>query len=303
MPNTLAHIGIQSLATRSIIKNADFKWILIGCIIPDVPWILQKLILVAFKVDIYDLRLYATVQASFFFCIILSFLLATFAKGYWRVFIILSINSFLHLILDSLQTKWANGVHLFAPFNWQLINFGLFWPENIVTYILTAFGFLYFWMKWPDSVKSKTELAFRPVPIIIILSIYVCLPFLFLSGPEDADNHYVKTLRSIETREGKYIEVDRAGYIINNKKNILSTYANEKIEVEGIKETSSKNNVSIQGTFIHHKLIKVSNYHTHYATFRDIASYAGLFLVLLYWFCNILNKKLSKIKFPFQKPT
>jgi hypothetical protein len=30
MPNTLAHIGVQTLVTRQIIDNADFKWILIG---------------------------------------------------------------------------------------------------------------------------------------------------------------------------------------------------------------------------------------------------------------------------------
>lgn len=117
MPNTLAHIGIQGIATRSIIKDADYKWILIGCIIPDVPWILQRIVSVVFNVDLYALRLYATVQSSFFFCIILSLVLATFSKQYWRVFIILSTNSFFHLILDSLQTKWANGVHLFAPLN------------------------------------------------------------------------------------------------------------------------------------------------------------------------------------------
>ena len=293
MPNTLAHIGVQGLATQSIIKDADYKWILIGCIIPDVPWILQRLIGVAFKVDPYVLRLYATVQASFFFCVILSLMLATFSKQYWRVFIILSINSFLHLILDSLQTKWANGVHLFAPFDWRFINFGLFWPESIITYILAVFGFLYFWIKWPDSVKSNAEPALRPVPLIIILMIYVFLPFLFLSGPENADNHFVKTLRSIETRGGKYIEVDRAEYIINNKKNMLRTFANEEIEVEGIKQNNS-NNVSIQGIFINNKRIRVSKYHTHYAILRDIASYVGLFLVLFYWYSSLLNKNPSK---------
>ena len=162
MPNTLAHIGIQGLATRSIIKDADFKWIIIGCIIPDVPWILQRLVTIAFNVNLYDLRLYSTVQSSFFFCILLSFLLATLARQYWKVFIILSINSFFHLILDSLQTKWANGVHLFAPFDWHFINFGLFWPENIITYILTGFGFLYFWMNFQMYlIVQGIELEFK----------------------------------------------------------------------------------------------------------------------------------------------
>ena len=162
--------------------------------------------------------------------------------------------------------------------------------------MLTVFGLLYFWLKWPDSIKSKSALALRPVPLIVILSIYVFLPFLFLSGPENADNHFVKTLRSAENRVGEYIEIDRAGYINNNNKGMLRTYAREEIKVEGINHTNPEN-VSIQGTFIHNNLIRVSNYHTHHDIFRDIVSYAGLFLVLFYWFCNMLNKKIIKIKF------
>ena len=300
MPNTIAHFGVQGITTRGIIKDADFKWILMGCIIPDIPWILQRSVNAAFSVNIYDLRLYAIVQSSFFFCIILSFLLATFAEQYWKVFAILSINSFLHLILDSFQIKWANGSHLFAPFEWRFSNFGLFWPESIITYLLTAFGFLYFWMKWPESFKSSAKLTLRPVPLVIIFMIYAFLPFLFLSGPENADNHFVKTLRAVETRAGKTIELDRVKYTNNDTKKTIRTFAREEIPVEGIKQEKS-GIVSIQGKFIRNKLIRVSNYHTHHLILRNIGNYAGLFLVLFYWLCNIFSTNLSKIKFGFKK--
>ena len=36
---------------------------------------------------------------------------------------ILALNSVFHLILDSLQTKWGNGVHLFAPVSWEVAEF------------------------------------------------------------------------------------------------------------------------------------------------------------------------------------
>ena len=48
MPNTLAHLCVQGIATRSLIKDADLKWIYTGCVIPDVPWILQRVIRSAF---------------------------------------------------------------------------------------------------------------------------------------------------------------------------------------------------------------------------------------------------------------
>ena len=69
MPNTLAHLGVQGIATRSVLRDADLKWIYLGCIIPDVSWIIQRLVrYVIPNIDLYDLRLYAIVQASLLFC-------------------------------------------------------------------------------------------------------------------------------------------------------------------------------------------------------------------------------------------
>jgi hypothetical protein len=123
---------------------------------------------------------------------------------------------------------------------------------------------------------------------------------MFFSGPKAADNHYVKTLSSIETRRGKNIELDRVKYKTKNEKRILITYAKEEIEVEGIKQNTS-DRVSIQGSFIDNKHIRVSNYHFQYVIFRDTASYIGLLLVLLFWLCSILSKKFSKVNFVYKK--
>ena len=77
MPNTLAHLGIQGVATRAFIRTADVKWIFLGAVIPDIPWILQRLVRGTLPgVDLYELRLYATVQASLAVC-----LLAAAARG------------------------------------------------------------------------------------------------------------------------------------------------------------------------------------------------------------------------------
>ncbi len=44
MPNTLAHFGIQTIASKVVDRTAEIKWIAVGCIIPDIPWITQRLI-------------------------------------------------------------------------------------------------------------------------------------------------------------------------------------------------------------------------------------------------------------------
>jgi len=43
MPNTLAHIAIQAPLTRLGMKEAPLQWIAVGCIIPDIPWIVQRI--------------------------------------------------------------------------------------------------------------------------------------------------------------------------------------------------------------------------------------------------------------------
>jgi len=111
MPNTLAHLGIQAVATRSVIKSADLKWICLGCVVPDVPWILQRLVSALNSgVDPYDLRLYAIVQSSLAMSLVLSAALAAFSRRPRTVFAILAFNATFHLVLDALQTKWGTGL-------------------------------------------------------------------------------------------------------------------------------------------------------------------------------------------------
>lgn len=149
MPNTIAHIGINGLLTRSLIKTSDLFWIYFGTLIPDFPWIFQRAVETFFpSINGYDLRLFAIVQATLFLSILFSGAMAFLSDSPKKTFLILSFGSLLHLLLDSLQIKWANGVHLIAPFNWELLNFSLFWPESSPTYILTLGGIVYFIFNW-----------------------------------------------------------------------------------------------------------------------------------------------------------
>ena len=42
MPNTLVHLGVQGLGNRLISTEIDLKWVFLGCIIPDLPWIVRR---------------------------------------------------------------------------------------------------------------------------------------------------------------------------------------------------------------------------------------------------------------------
>ncbi len=71
MPNTLAHLGVQTLWSKAILPRADFKWISLGCILPDLPWIVQRIVTLGLPgVNPVELRLYWIVQASLGFSLL-----------------------------------------------------------------------------------------------------------------------------------------------------------------------------------------------------------------------------------------
>jgi hypothetical protein len=295
MPNTLAHIGVQGITTKSIFKFADLKWIYLGCIIPDLPWILQRLLRNSHLFNLYDVRDYSIILASLLFCAILSASLSLFSKNSGKVFFILVFSCLFHLLLDPLQIKWANGVHLFVPFSWHLLSFNLFWPESIPTYIITAFGFFYLIFNYKKAVKESSDLI-RPKKKRIFLSIsilviYLFAPLFILNLPEQNNNHFVKTLRNYNSRTGKFIELDRTNYLPDTSGNFIKTFAEEKIKAVNL-NLRNESLVSIRGRFISPNVIYVEDYHIH-TSFRDDASYAGVLLILILWIHILFKEKMD----------
>ena len=293
MPNTLAHIGVHGVATKLLIKNADMKWIYLGCLVPDIPWILQRAAKVIVpKIDPYDLRLYVVVQSSLAFCLLLSLAISSLSARYWKTFFILGLGSVLHLVIDALQTKWANGVQFLVPLNWNLTNFGLFWPESFPTYFLTLFGLFYF--IWDLRKKRFVPLTVpklgrtRVLTGIVCLSLYLSIPNFLKNMALEADSHYVETLQNTDQRPGKYIEIDRAFYTPDESGGLLSHYGGEAIPVSGI-TLQTPSVVSVKGNFASSYHLEVQEYHRHSGRLRDYASYLGIALIGLYWSFVIIN--------------
>jgi hypothetical protein len=288
MPNTLAHIGINGLITKSIIKKSDILWIYLGCVIPDVPWIVRKIIEFTLpNINGYDLQLYVIVQASLFFSLMLSLILALFSIDVKKTFLILGIGSLLHLLVDSLQTKWANGVHLFAPFSWDMTNYGFFWPESIGTYFITILGLAFFIFYWKNNFISRPLLEFtikRIFAAVILGLTYFFLPLIFVDNVEQSDNHFISTLRNENSRAGSYVEMDRKKVVLRDKLNSywIESFDKSLIELTNIEELNS-NRISIKGKFISNNEIYVEDYQENWSLFRDGASYVGLFLILASW--------------------
>lgn len=285
MPNTLAHAGVQSVVTRFGYRAADLKLIYLACIIPDVPWILQRIArFVVPGVDPFTLRAYVIVQASILCCLFLCAAVAVVARSPWTTFGLLAANSVLHLLLDALQTKWANGVHVLAPFSWELINWGLFWPESMITYVMSGLGLVYIVTYWRRSTFVQVPLrlsATRLAAAGTFIAAYGLLPLLLLQQPVEANNHFLCTLMA-NSRSGRYVELDRVRYIQTEEGGALDYWGREQIAVEGV-DIDPPASVSVRGVFTGNQKIRVTDYHVHPKGVRNAASYIGLILIMTVW--------------------
>jgi hypothetical protein len=287
MPNTLAHLGIQSLLSRRLLSNPDLKWVYMGCVVPDVPWILRRVAAGLIpSLDLFDLRLYAIVQSSFVFCVVLSLTLALLASDPRRVFTILTLNSFLHLIPDACETKWGNGVHFLAPFSWTLTNWRLFWPESFPTYLLTALGLAFCLWQWKVSTTSPLDICFRAKPKHILAAVlflfYLTAPAFLKDGPYRADNHFVRTMRERSDRPNRYVEFDRQYCRSQGRDAVIYSSYGEQITLVGGKDLP-QGTISVRGRFLDPTTVKVLEIHDHSGSLRDQLSYLGLGLIAVVW--------------------
>ncbi len=298
MPNTLAHMGIGRITGQALFRDADDKWIYVGCIIPDIPWIIQRIISTLYPgINLLDLRLYMIIQASLFFCLLFSVAVSLLFQRSLHIFFLLGFNCLLHLLLDATQIKWANGIHLFAPFSWQMINYGFFWPESMLTYLLTGLGVVMALRYWSRALQHPVYIFLPPVFIRWVISAglfitYIGLPFFLFSGPEQADNHYVATLRQAAERPGRPVAFDRCQYHPDTQ--TIRIFTGEMIKVTGFKYPHSTT-ISIRGQFVTRNRVQVSDFHIH-RPFRDTSSLLGLALIAILWLTAAWKKRIIRVR-------
>jgi len=282
MPNTLAHIALHVPISRGLV-NADgwFTWSLLGCIIPDLPWILRRVLEQApLSVDSYGLFAYATVQSSLFSCILLSAACALVFASRGLAFVTISFGCLAHLCLDALEIKWGNGVHLLAPFSWRHFNWGVVWPDSglVLAFSLLAIPVFAFFLvsslpPWRGLVPNARQLA----GAALLITAYFAAPFALLSAPIEADNHYLGTLSDLEHREGRYVEFDRVPVSFENGRYLLKVFTGERIDMPRF-PGEGPGIYSIRARFLSEESLETLDWHRHAGT-RDFYSIAGLILI------------------------
>ncbi len=289
MPNTLAHIGIQGPINNLLLRGMAPQWMLLGCLLPDLPWISQRIFKFFPGMDPIFLRLYSVNQSSLFFCAILAGALAWTTRNPGRIFFILVFNSFLHLLMDATEIKWANGVQLLMPFSWTLQRADWFVLEHPLYFVATGAGLAFLGCQWRKIVALDLQLV-RPscrrmAVIAALLSIYAGLPFFLIQPALRADNHFCQTLMNTAERPGKKIEIDRGLFSSGNE--TLRIFTGESLAVVG-QRPSTSGLLSVQGVFLDPHTIKITAWQTH-STYRDQATMVGIVLILAIWICSLLH--------------
>ncbi|MFQ5844592.1 MAG: hypothetical protein ACE5JG_06335 [Planctomycetota bacterium] len=285
MPNTLGHLGAQQLLTRAAFRAVDLRWVYVGCVLPDAPWILNRALRgLGLHGDPYALRLYCVAQASLFVLLFLCAALALVSPVPKKTFLVLALNAVLHLLLDAAQARLGNGVQLLAPFHWTDLGFGWFWPEAWPSTALTVLGLvlvLYVLVRRPGfPVGLDLRRAGRVRLAGALLAAWFTLPFLLTGAVEAADCHFVGTLRDAASRPGRTVEVDRGLYLPRPAGDVYRFWSEEEFAVVGL-SLPGPAKVSVRAVFLDPHTLSVEEAHVHHGSRREWASYVGLGLIAL----------------------
>ncbi len=285
MPNTLIHFAAQGAASRGLWRRLDPRWIYLGCLLPDVPWILRRAVVgLGLPVDPFDLRLYTMALASLAGTLLLCAGLAAVTAAPRLVFAVLGTNALFHLLVDACEVKWGNGVHLLAPFSWRLTSFELVAGEGGHVLALSMAGALL--VAWELVRPSPARLGFvlRPRRIAAagaLLAVYVLAPLPFLRAVEESDSYSVKTLRERAERPGRPIGIDRTDFESTADGGMLELWTGERLRTTGATPDHDAR-VSLRGTFLGPDLLRIDRFVEHRLQ-RDWPSYLALGLLALLW--------------------
>lgn len=285
MPNTLVHFAAQGAASYGLWRRLDPRWIYLGCLLPDVPWILRRAVVgFSLRVDPFDLRLYTMAQASLAGTLLVCAALALATITPRLAFSVLSLNALLHLLLDATEVKWGNGVHLFALLSWQMTSFDLIEGQSPLVLGLTIAGALL--VAWEIARPRRATIGrglrrARLAAAGALLVAYFVAPLPFLGAIQASDSYSVNTLREVGARPGKAVGIDRTAFVATPTGGFIQLWTGERVRATGMLPAHDAT-VSLLGTFLAPDVLRVDRVVEHRED-RDWPSYLALGLLVLVW--------------------
>lgn len=130
MPDLITHLSISYLFNKSLKAIRYSTLFYVGAVLPDIATRAVSIPYHPAEFAVYPLH---TPLGVVLLCLLLSFFFAEAERK--QVFVSLIAGSSLHLFLDLFQKHLQPGYTLLFPFSWQPFEFGLFWPETIISMV------------------------------------------------------------------------------------------------------------------------------------------------------------------------
>ena len=293
MPNTLVHFAAQGAASHALWRRVDPRFVYLGCLLPDLPWILRRAVVgFGLEVDAFDLRLYTMALASLAVTLLLAVAIAVATTAPRLVATVLGLNALFHLLLDATEVKFGNGVHLLAPLSWRMTSFDLIPGESPVYFVLALGGALL--VAWEIARPRGTAVAFglrprRLAAAAVLFAAYLVAPLPFLGAIEVSGSYSVKTLREVELRPGRAVSLDRTAFLATPAGGLVQLWTGERVRATGALPTHDAT-VSLHGTFLESDVLRIDRLVEHRGN-RDWPSYLGLVLLALVFLRGALGPR------------
>jgi hypothetical protein len=296
MPNTLAHIGAQLPITRILFKKTDPRWICLGLLIPDIPWILQRLLLALPPgIQPYEIRAYVVLLSSPVMCALVSGAIAVLFEEKRSIFWTLFLGSLFHLLLDGAQEKGGMGILMLFPFSWKAFSYPVFSMDGWLSLSMTVVGLvvtLTVLIRNPLYPRfSRWTLSAKTITVAALLTLtYALVPALLIDSTIRANVHDTGIISGILNRTGQTIHFDRATYLpgdppmIKNSTmpqavEVTDLNLHEKTLVSGTARFVTEDRIDMHDAVIHPQVSTVcrildwtDRHRCHLASSRDLAN-------------------------------
>jgi hypothetical protein len=130
MPDLITHLSVSYFLNKPLKLFRNSTLFYCGAVLPDLA---TRAVSIPYHPAEYAVSPLHTPLGAVLLCLLLSFFFAEAERK--QVFLSLMAGSCLHLFLDLFQKHMQPGYTLLFPLSWRTFEFGVLWPETIVSMV------------------------------------------------------------------------------------------------------------------------------------------------------------------------
>jgi hypothetical protein len=292
MPDLLAHLGTGYAALRWAGGRRHVLLVLTGSLLPDVAWMGRRLLVRLAGFDPVEVSLWLIPWHTPYSLLLASVAAGLCARAPARATLLLAGGCALHLVLDSAQTRFGNGVLLLYPFSMRETSWRLFWPEDPMNQVLSLGSLALLGWALLGPIRHRGEAPAptaaapaAPVPLgrpVRIATASLCILGIAATAAAtrrdvvDSNVFGLGFVTDPGAFEGRPVSLDR-DRIVGGSPLEVETFSGRRFPLQGVAGLKPGEVVSLRGT-LRGGTIAVEEVHIHREGLRSLYSYLGLLI-------------------------